>query len=229
VTACGITPVFRAEPVSGASTYQFQVASDSGFSSVVSDSGTVPSTNTFSPVPGTLANGSTYYWRWKAGSGSWSSGKSFSLSQSHLGSDGSPMWSDGPLAVNEVNGNLLVSLPGPKYPTAVGAMGATVSYNSQDTTDRGLGAGWLLDSGGSANAPAELVDLNLATGGARLDAVEAVFSDGSSTCFTHVGQTNTYSSGPDDSSLLTRNQDATWTYTSGDTTGSFGMPTAKPA
>ena len=212
-TSCGTTPVFRAEPVSGSgSTYQFQVASDSGFSTVVSDSGAVPATNTFSPPAGTLTNGQTYYWRWKTGSGSWSSGRSFSIDQSHLGADGSPMWSDGPLAVNEVNGNLLVSLPGPQYPTAVGAMGASVSYNSQDTTDRGLGAGWLLDSGGAADAPVELLDHNLLTSN-RIDAVEAFSSDGSSRCFTHVGQTTTYTSGPGDGTLLTKNADGSWTYT----------------
>ena len=223
LTTCGTTPVFRAEPASGSGvTYQFQVASDSGFSSVVSDSGARPATNTFSPAAGTLSNGQTYYWRWKTGSGSWSSGRSLSLNQSHLGADGSPMWSDGPLAVNEVNGNLLVSLPGPQYPTAVGAMGASVSYNSQQTADQGLGAGWLLDSGGTADAPTQLLDHNLLTGTDRLDAVEAIFSDGSSACYTHVGQTNTYTSGPGDGSLLTKNTDGSWTYTSGDTIASFG-------
>ena len=222
-TSCGTTPVFRAQPVSGSGvTYQFQVASDSGFSSIVSDSGALPVTNTFSPAPGTLTNGQTYYWRWKTGSGSWSSGRSFSINQSHLGADGSPMWSDGPLAVNEVNGNLLVSLPGPQYPTAVGAMGASVSYNSLDATDRGLGAGWLLDSGGAANAPVELLDHNLLTSN-RIDAVEAFSSDGSSRCFTHVGQTTTYTSGPGDGSMLTKNADGSWTYTSGDTIASFGI------
>lgn len=222
-TACGETPVFRAEPVSGSGmSYEFQVASDSGFSNVVVDSGARTATNTYSPAPGTLANGQTYYWRWKTGTGSWSNERSFSLSQSHLGNDGSPLWSHGPLSVNEVSGNLLVSLPGPQYPTAVGTMGASVSYNSQQTSDQGLGAGWLLDSGGAADSPTELLDHNLLTGTARADVVEAVFSDGSSSCYTHVGQTNTYTSGPGDGSLLTRNVDGSWTYTSGDTIASFG-------
>jgi RHS repeat-associated protein len=221
-TTCGEVPVFRAEPVSGSGvSYEFQVASDSGFSSVVADSGARTATNTFVPAPGTLSNGQTYYWRWKTGTGSWSSGRSFTLSQSHLGNDGSPLWSYGRVAVNEVSGNLIVSLPGPRYPTAVGAMGASVSYNSQQASDQGLGAGWLLDSGGAANAPVQLLDHNLWTGNLRADVVEALFSDGSSSCFTHVGQTNTYTSGPGDGSLLTRNVDGSWTYTSGDTIASF--------
>jgi RHS repeat-associated protein len=223
-TTCGTTPVFRAEPVSGSSpTYQFQVASDSGFSSVVSDSGALPVTNTFSPPAGTLTDGQTYYWRWKSGTGSWSSGRSFSINQSHLGADASPMWSNGPLAVNEVNGNLLVSLPGPQYPTVAGAMGASISYNSLDTTDHGFGAGWLFDTGAATNAPAMLRDDNLLTGTSRLDAVEAVFADGSSSCFMHLGQTDSYVSGPGDGSLLAKNADGTWTYTSGDTIASFGV------
>lgn len=47
-----------------------------------------------------------------------------------------------------MNGNLLVSLPGPSYPTRIGAMGAGVSSNSLSSADsNGLGAGWLLDTG----------------------------------------------------------------------------------
>jgi hypothetical protein len=45
--ACGTTAVFRAEPVSGSNPqYQFQTATDSGFSALVDDSGSRPSTNT---------------------------------------------------------------------------------------------------------------------------------------------------------------------------------------
>ena len=225
MTVCGAAPVFRAEPVSGSSQqYQFQVASDSGFSTVVSDSGSLPATNTYMPPAGTLTNGSTYYWRWKTASGSWSAGKSFSIDRSHLGSDGSPLWSDGPLSVNEVTGNLLVSLPGPSYPSEVGALAATVSYNSLDSSDRGLGAGWLLDAGASvAEAPVKLIDHNLLTGAGHVDAVEALFSDGSSGCFAHVGQTNSYIASPGDGDLLSKNADGSWTYTSGDTLASYGV------
>ncbi len=66
-----------------------------------------------------------------------------------------------------------------------------------------------------------LRDDNLLPGTGRLDAVEAVFADGSSSCYSHVGQTNTYVSGPGDGSLLTKDADGTWTYTSGDTIANF--------
>jgi RHS repeat-associated protein len=225
LTACGTTPVFRAEPASGSNTqYQFQVASDSGFSSVVSDSGSLPGTNTYSPAASSLANGQSYYWRWKTGSGSWSTGRSFNVNQTHLGAgDGSPIWSNGPLAVNQTNGNLLVSLGGPSYPSIVGALSAALSYNSLDATNRGLGAGWLLDAGATSSVPVVLVDHNLFTGASRVDAIEAVYGDGSSGCFTHVGQSNVYASAPGDSTQLSRNADGSWTYLDGATVASYGL------
>jgi RHS repeat-associated protein len=231
LTACGTTPVFRAEPVSGSSpAYQFQVASDSGFSSVVSDSGSLPGTNTYTPPPSALTNGQSYYWRWKTASGSWSSGRTFTPNQTHLGaSDGSPVWSNGPLAVNEVNGNLLVSLGGPSYPSIAGALSAALSYNSLDATNRGLGAGWLLDAGATSAVPAVLIDHNLLTGTGRVDAIEAVYRDGSSGCFTHVGQSNVYASAPGDGTRLSRNADGSWTYIDGATTASYGIANGSTA
>jgi RHS repeat-associated protein len=231
LTACGTTPVFRAEPASGSSpAYQFQVASDSGFSSVVSDSGSLPGTNTYTPAPSALANGQSYYWRWKTTSGSWSSGRSFTPNQTHLGaSDGSPIWSNGPLAVNEVNGNLLVSLGGPSYPSVVGSLSAALSYNSLDATNRGLGAGWLLDAGATSAVPAVLIDHNLLTGTGRVDAIEAVYRDGSSGCFTHVGQSNVYASAPGDGTQLSRNADGSWTYIDGATVASYGLANGSTA
>ena len=226
LATCGTTPVFRAEPVSGSSVqYDFQVASDSGFSSIVNESGSLPATNTYTPPAGTLANGSSYYWRWKQVGGSWSSGRSFSIGQSYLGAgDSWPMWSNGPLAVNEATGNLLVSLPGPSYPTAIGSLAASLSYNSLDTTDHGFGAGWLLDAGAAgANAPVKLIDHNLLTGTSRLDAVEAVFANGSSTCYSHVGQTETYIAAPGDGTVLAKDPDGSWTYTAGDTLANYGV------
>lgn len=225
VSSCGIVPVFRAQPVSGATQYQFQVASDSGFSSVVSDSGLLPKTNTYAPPGGTLASGSTYHWRWKTGTGSWSTGRSFTTGLPKLGArESAATWSLGPLTVNLVNGNVLAGLPGPSYPTATGVMGASLAYNSLDASNRGFGAGWLLDAGASeAGAPVLLLDHNLLTGGARLDAVEAIYSDGSSTCFTHVGESATYVAAPGDGQLLAKNADGSWTLTSGETIAAYGV------
>jgi RHS repeat-associated protein len=224
MTACGRSPVFRAEPVSGATAYEFQVATDSGFSSVVTDSGLVPSTNTFSPAASALSNGS-YYWRWKTSSGSWSSGTSFSVAQPVVGAGGStPLWNGGLLQVNETNGNLIASLPGPSFPSPAGGLGVSLSYNSMESGDGGLGAGWLLDPGaGGSSAPVRLVDLNLLTGINRLDAVVAVNADDSASCFTQVGQSNTYVDEPGDGAQLSKNGDGSWTLVSGDTTAGYAV------
>lgn len=223
LAACGSSPVFRAEPVSGAAGYEFQVASDAAFGSVVNDSGTVPATNTYVPPAGTLGDG-TYYWRWKTSTGSWSSGRSFTVSQPVLGAQSSwPIWQGGPLQVNEANGNLIATLPGPSFPSPAGSLGVTLSYNSQQTGDEGLGAGWLLDAGAAGvSAAVELIDLNLGSGAARLDAVVAVGADGSESCFTQVGQTNTFVDKPGDGQQLAKNADGSWTLVSGDTTASYG-------
>lgn len=225
VSSCGTVPVLRAQPVAGATEYQFQVAADSGFGSVVSDSGLLPKTNTFAPAAGALQAGRAYHWRWKTGTGSWSPGRSFATSLPKLGArESATTWALGPLAVNLVNGNLIAGLPGPSYPTATGAIGVSLAYNSLDTADRGLGAGWLLDAGaGEAGAPVLLLDRNLLVGGLRFDAVEAVYSDGSSTCFTHVGETATYVAAPGDGQLLSKNADGSWTLVSGETIASYGV------
>ncbi len=229
ITACGTTPVLRAQPVPGATVaYEFQIATSSGFGSgtIVADSGMIPATDTFTPDSGVLFPGTTYYWRWKTDSTDYGDPRSFTLSPLHLGGgqsgDNSPQWSDGPLAVNEVNGNLLVSLPGPSFATDTGSMGVSVSYNSQSSADMGLGAGWLLDPGLSdSGAPTRLVNLNLLTGSDRLDAVEAQYGDGSSVCFTHVGDTNNYEPPPGSNAILTQTRDGSFSYTGSGTVATY--------
>lgn len=222
--ACG--GVVRAEPVAGVTQYQFQYSTDSGFTSVVHDSGFVPATNTYQPPAGALANNATYYWRWRTSTGSWSSARVFQTKRPLLGArDYWPMWSYGPPAVNQANGNLVVALPGPSYPTVAGAMGVSLAYNSLDSGNRGLGAGWALAGGDErADPPAYLLNHHLLTGAAKLDAVEAVYSDGSSTCFTHVGQTNTYLPEAGDGSQLTENADGSWTLVDGTGIYTFSVP-----
>jgi RHS repeat-associated protein len=227
LTSCGLSPVFRALPVSGASEYEFQVATDSSFDDVVADSGLVPATNTYTPPAGTLGDGS-YYWRWKTDLTSYSDGKSFTISLPHLGGgsggDNSPRWSDGPLAVNEQNGNLLVSYAGPSFPTDTDPLAASVAYNSQSSDDVGLGPGWVLNAGASSRAPARLIDHNLLSGADQLDAVEAKFSDGGASCFNRVGETNRFLPPPGSSARLVEDQDGGYTYFDGETIASYGQP-----
>jgi RHS repeat-associated protein len=228
IATCGSTPVFRAQAVSGSAVqYQFQVAvtPDFGASSIAADSGPLPATNTWSPPPGALANGGNYFWRWKTDSGSYSTPRSFSIKVPRVGAgEGSgPMWSQGPLGVNEISGNLIVSLPGSSYPTATNALSAHVSYNSQLSADEGLGPGWLLDAGASGSgAPMRLVDHNL-LGTDRMDAIEAQFDDGSSVCFRHVADTRTYLAPAGITARLSENADSTWTYSDGATFATYGV------
>ena len=139
-------------------------------------------------------------------------------------SSGTPVWQAGALSVNETSGNLMLSLPGPSFPSPAGSLGMSLSYNSLDGGDRGLGAGWLLDPGaGGLSAPVELVDENLLTGANRLDAVVAVASDGTPTCFAQVGETNTFIDQPGSGQELSKNADGTWTLLSGNTVASYGV------
>ena len=219
-TLTNATPVLSASATSKTPIYfDFQVATDSGFANVVADSGWIPTTNTWTVLPGLLNDGSTYYWRAAAAdaygvSSAWSSGQSFSIRLPKLGArDYWPMWSHGPVEVNEANGNLVLAAPGPSYPTSAGSMGASLTYNAQSSTDNGFGAGWALNVGDPGSSPpTELIDHNASGAPSpHLDAVERISADGSSDFYTHVGSSNTYLSAPGDGSELTKNPDGTWT------------------
>jgi RHS repeat-associated protein len=224
-TLATTTPVLSATASSAAPIYyDFQVASDAGFTSVVADSGWVPTTSTWTVPPGFLQDGHTYYWRAASGdawgdTSTWSAVNSFSVRLAKLGVRGYwPMWSHGPLAVNEANGNLVVSVPGPSYPTAAGSMGASLTYNSQPPNppaaapDNGFGPGWVLNDGDQGSSPpSKLIDHNASGASPSLDAIERVSADGSSDYYTHVGNSSTYLSSPGDGSQLTKNSDNSWT------------------
>ncbi len=217
----------------GEADFSFQVASDPGFTTIVVSSGWSPSTDTFTVPPGALADGSSYYWRIQARDNSRTTTaspvRSFAIRLPKLGAaDYWPLWKRGPLAVNEANGNLVLALPGPSYPTAAGSMSASLAFNSQESRDRGLGAGWTLVAGDAAAIPpAKLIDRRKLTGTVRLDAVELVYPDGGSTFYTHVGDTNTYLPAAGDTSELKRNADATWTLVDSDgSIYSFGAANA---
>lgn len=218
------TPVLSVQPAADADqhllSYQFRVSSAQACTAPVSpaaESGWNPSTTTWTVPPGVLQDGQPYYWCARtadfAEESAWSVAERFEIRVLKLGSrDYWPMWSHGPLAVNQATGNLVVSLPGPSYPTAVGAMGASVTYNSLATTGEGLGLRWTLDAGHDASPPAKLIDHNaLPPGPNRYDAVERVSGDGSSDFYNRVGTSNTYLSAPGDGSQLSRNADGTWT------------------
>jgi RHS repeat-associated protein len=242
-TARSITPVLRASASDGESLfYRFQVARDSACTSILADSSWLPTTPTWTMPPSAdpatrLKDGSTYYWRVQAkdvynAATAWSACQSFTVNVPKLGvRDIWPMWSHGPVAVNEATGNLVVSVPGPSYPYANRTMAASATFNSLAVSGgntSGLGAGWTLNAGDElGSVPARLVDHSLLSGAEGYDAVERVSDDGSSDYYTHVGTSNTYLPAPGDGAQLTKNADSTWTLLDPDgTIYSFG--TADP-
>ena len=225
-----VTPVLEAstvtDPQGDPVYYQFEVSTTSSFGAgdVVATSPLITSTPTWTVAAGTLKDGATYFWRvraldqWLAAS-AWSATpyRSFSTRLPRLGSrDVWPMFSHGPVSVNQTTGNLVASAPGRSYPTSGGSIAAGLSYNSLDATDRGFGPGWVLDAGDAlANPPSRLVDHSLLTGADKYDAVEVVFPGGLSSFYTHVAGSNTYQPEPGDTSVLKRNpvsgsSNATW-------------------
>ena len=231
-----ITPVLKAlstdvdgDPID----YDFQVYKDAGMQQLAKDSGWLLRTNTFTVPPGLLKDGSTYYWRVMARdlygkSTAWTSLQTMSTRITKLGASSNwPMFSHGPAQVNEANGNLVTSAPGPSYPTAAGSMSASFSYNSLDTANHGFGPGWVMDAGDSlSNPPEKLVDHSLLAGSSKYDAVEVVFPGGGSSYYTHVGTGNVYQPEPGDTSELKKNPDLTdpthkWSWTLTDEDGTI--------
>lgn len=215
------TPSLRVDPAPSPTDYYFEIATDSTFTTLVDASGALPTTNTYRVTAGALRNETTYSWRYKTTGGPWINAGSFTTAKKTFGARNDwPMWSYGPLAVNKVTGNIVVSLPGPSYPTAVGSMSASLTYNSLDSRDQGLGPGWKLNGVAEHGAvPTRLTDLHVVPDSEKMDAAEVLYADGDAAFFHHVGQTNTYVAEPGDGRLLSRNPDATWTLI--DTDGSI--------
>ena len=182
------------------------------------DSGYLGATDTFTVPSGALKDGCTYSWSvrttdfWDRDDDTSSESPQsdsglFRVRVPELGlRDYWPMWSRGPVAVNEATGNLVLAVPGPSYPTAAGSLGASLAYNLLDTRVSAFpspAGSWTL---GLADVPARLIDHDLLPINSpdRFDAVEVVEADGSSTYYTRVGNSDTYQSPPGDTSVLAR-------------------------
>jgi RHS repeat-associated protein len=207
--------------------YRIQIATDANFTtgsggSLVGDFSGLTSTNFTVPPSWTdpldssktqsLKDGRTYYWRATASDGDgpangWSAARSLVVRLAKLGrNDAWPMWSSGPLAVNDATGNLVLSVPAPSFATAAGTLGAAITYNSLDTTSHGLGQGWTI---GSAVDPVKLIDHTRISGDGS-DVVERVDPDGYSDFYQHAGG-STYLPPSGGSSQLSKNADGTFT------------------
>jgi RHS repeat-associated protein len=215
-------PVLSVQPITGVGSvsYEFQVAADKGFTSIVADSGWIPSTTTWTvPTTANLADGHTYYWQAKALYGglptSWSAVRSFHVAIKRYGTRGYwPIWSGDGVSVNEANGNLIAAAPAASFPTEIASLGISLAYNTQDTTSNGLGAGWTLSAGDSgATPPSKLIDHAVLH---QFDAAEIVWPDGGSDYYDHIGQSNTYRAHAGSGDQLTKNVDGTWTLLSSD-------------
>jgi RHS repeat-associated protein len=233
------TPVLSAtatDPNGDPLDYLFQVATDSTFSTIVAASPLMKTTKTWTVPAGKLKDGSTYYWRAKAqdpqpSASAWSASRSFDVRVPKLGArDYWPIWSHGPVSVNQVTGNLMLSVPGPSFATSKGSLGASASFNLLSTVDQGLGAGWTFSEGDFVGTPpSQLVDHNLlpSSDPARFDAAEIVWPDGGSDFYTHVGTSKTYVAADGEGSEVKKNIDNTWTLSDGDgTLYTFGTSAA---
>ncbi len=187
----------------------------------------------FSVPDGWLTDGRVYCWRVKAmnayqPSTAWSSWRAFKVSRPMLGSGDWAMWSRGPASVNLKTGNLVVGVPGPSYPTAVGSMGVGLAYNSANSRDEGFGPGVTFSVPAGADdeaAPSQLVDWNLPAGGAQAEnVVEITGADGSPEFFLPLADGLTFVPEERGGSVLRKRgpnvkpgtNPAPWTLTRGD-------------
>jgi RHS repeat-associated protein len=227
-----LTPVLQATASDGDPLdYQFQVAKTSSPGTPIATSDWLPDTPNWTVPAGVLSNKGSYIFKVRVRDpyqdSAWSAASaSFSINLPMLGSSGYwPMWSHGPVSVNEANGNLVLSLPTPSYPTAAGSLGFSLAYNSQATTgSNGLGAGWTLAAGdGATSPPVQLIDHSKDSTDPS-PAAEIDWPDGSANFYTQVGSSDTYLPDSADGSQLTRNQDDSgWTLLASDgTTYTFG-------
>jgi len=120
-----VTPVLSGtstDPNGDPINYRFEVDDDSNFQiPLIASSGWMPTTNTWTVPAGMLQEQKTYYWHVQAEdpdelTSPWSATQSFAVRVAKLGSrDYWPMWSRGPVSVNQASGNLVLSAPGPFF------------------------------------------------------------------------------------------------------------------
>jgi RHS repeat-associated protein len=222
------TPPLSMIPLGGTTDYQFEIDQDDRFTGgAKNNSGWLPSTPTYAvPASWKLKDGGTYYWHARTRSATgvvspWVGPRSFTVELKMLGLGDWPTWSNGPLAVNEINGNLVFTAPAPSFPTAAMSMSVAVAYNSQSSKNDGLGGGWTF-TGGNGVMPGSLTSLSATSG---LDGVDVNQRDGGTDTFSHVGASNVYTPGWFPHARLNRSEDGSFTLTTPD--GSvyvYGIP-----
>jgi RHS repeat-associated protein len=196
--------------------FQFQLARDSGFTNLVGASGWLPETKNFSvPESWFLKDQTKYYWRVQAQDefgalSGWTSGVSFTVGLNSFGvRDYYPMWTHGPIAVNEATGNLVLSLPTPSYPSAVQPLHIDITFNQLNKK----GGTWLGTGFSLGASPTKIVDLQYVSPPDQQDAVRVYFDDGTSAQYNRIGDTNNFQAEAPDGSVLTESDSGSYTLT----------------
>lgn len=214
-------------------------ASPTDFSSPVIESGWQPDQGGWIVPAGNLLDGQTYYWRAQ----SWdvcnpdalqmcdlggkpypvSAVRSFTVSLNRFG-DGAnwAMWTDSRIAngmvlkVNEASGNLYLKYPIDSLATPVGPLEVALTYNSQDSTNNGLGQGWQI-SAGPASDPRQLP--NALTEVDAGDQVRITMADGNQLFFPKrnaSGLSTFYGGVGAGAGLVQKNGDGSYIYDTSD-------------
>jgi YD repeat-containing protein len=123
--------------------YRFQVATGSDGQTGRIATSTWQTGTTWSPPPGTFSDGGTYYWTVQAqdpwgATTSWQTPQQFRIDFRLGKRDTMPYDTLGPATVNLSNGNLVLNVEGPSFPTVGGPVGVGFSYNSQSPVVHGM-------------------------------------------------------------------------------------------
>jgi len=138
-----LTPMFSVGPVTGATGYEFTLATaGDGLQGVVATSGWV-TTPSWQVPEGVLQDGGAYTWsvRSKDAAGNYANFPwliDFAVNLRLGTTNPSPLDTAGPATVNLANGNLALSFASPTVSTLGGPMGLSFNYNSQDSSVQGL-------------------------------------------------------------------------------------------
>ena len=229
-----VLSVTSSDPDGDPVSIQFQVSTVTNFASISCQSGWLTTTGSWTLPDRCVTNdlasstGGTWYWRAQARdnempplTSSWTGAQTMVVLVPILGQQSPwPIWTHGPIGVNEGTGQLIVNLPGPSFASVGGPINVSATYNQYDTTDYGLSPGWRLNAGPAPeNSPTLLIDHQVLTGTGKRDAAELQFGDGSSEWFNHIDGTASFvPQKAQPGQTVTQNTDNSWTFTDSDGT-----------
>jgi RHS repeat-associated protein len=138
----------------------YQVTETQGDWANLAATGTVENGDTWTVPAGVLDDGKQYWWRAGSWDGyanpltkNWTSGRTFTIVLPKFGDDSrwamttQDLGNGLSLKVNQATGNLYLGYTMDSLSTPVGMLDLHLAYNSLDTTDAGMGRGWILSAG----------------------------------------------------------------------------------